>query len=190
MFLSSTNFESGKYKISQNSYTTDDLTTYISKYESRYLIKLLGSDLYDLFIDSLISNIPTNVYLTLYSAFHADNLNSSMVWFPIGGGKPDYSDATNCNLPKIIISEGILEMLKGFIFFEYTRDQSIKNTIAGNVQEDNENSKAVSQLQAGIKEKYNEAVSTYQAIQWYISQHMDDYPDFNGVSISEIPDYA
>ena len=63
----------------------------------------------------------------------------------------------------------------------------MKNTPNGNVQPENENAILLSHLKSGISEKYNEAVQTYEAIQWYIRQHLDDYPTFNGIKIDRQP---
>jgi len=194
MFVLTTDFATGKYRISQNPDDTTALTAYIAKYEPDYLINLLGASLYTTFVADLTGGtaLPflTAKYNTLYQPFAQDNLNVSNVFYPIGGGYPDLSDATDSNFEQIIISKGIKEMLKGFIFFEWTRDQAIENTPIGNVEQQGESSSKVKALQAGIKEKFNEAVKTYQAIQWYINQNRSEYSTFNGVPMSIIPDFA
>lgn len=185
-FLTYSDFATGKYRISMTTDTQTSVTSYITKYEKRYLQNLLGIELYNLFMASLVSNVPTGVYLTIYNEFAEDNDNSGFTFQRLDGTILESVEGGSKAGP-IVRSEGIKEMLKGFIFFEFTRDQGVKNTPNGNVQAENENAIFVSQNEAFIKGRYNEAVDTYQAIQWYIGQHLDDYPTFNGIVASHIP---
>lgn len=164
MFLVNTDF-TGYHKISTNNFTQAELTSYITKYESVYLKELMGVALYNLFVASISSGLPTGVYLTIYNAFSEDSESCSN---------------------KILISDGMKEMLKGFVFFEYTRNQPIENTTVGNVKNVNENSEVVNGWKAGITEKYNRAIDTYKAIQSYIEENLTDYPTYNGVEKEKI----
>jgi hypothetical protein len=170
-----------KYKLAVNNFTTTDLQAYITKYEKRYLQDLLGIDLYNLFIASYSSGLPTGIYLTLYNDFAFDNATFGYGFTPLGS---DVTIIEGNNTQKIIRSEGIKEMLKGFIFWEYSRKQKVKNTTTGNVEETNENSNSLSSLRAFIDANYNEAITSYNAIQEYIRQNLSVYPDFNGLSKS------
>lgn len=193
MFITATDFNSGKYRISQNPEDIASLNLYITKYEKQYLVNLLGATLYGLFVADLTAGVlpfQTAIYNNLYQPFDEDNLNSSNIFYPVGSFEPDFEDAIDSNFGQIVTSEGIKEMLKGFLFFEFTRDQPFENTPTGNVEQQIENGVKVKALQAGIKEKFNEAVRTYQAIQWYINQNSSSYPDYNGVKMGIIPDFA
>lgn len=164
-------FNTGKYKIAQDNFSQATLTAYITKFEKRYLQDLMGIELYNLFVADLVANIPqTQRFEDIYNEFAEDDdgLVSGLSGMASSGNK-------------IVRSEGIKEMLKGFIFFEYNRDLPVKNTMTGNVQEDNENSKVLTSLKAGITEKYNEAIATYKAIQWKLEDESATYPEYNGV---------
>ena len=164
-------FNSGKYKIAQDNFSQATLTAYITKFEKRYLQDLMGIELYNLFAADLVANVPqTQRFEDIYNEFAEDDdgLVSGLSGMASSGNK-------------IVRSEGIKEMLKGFIFFEYNRDLPVKNTMTGNVQEDNENSKVLTSLKAGITEKYNEAIATYKAIQWKLEDESATYPEYNGV---------
>ena len=62
----------------------------------------------------------------------------------------------------------MLEMLKGFIYFEYSKDAFMQQTTYGGVQQTAENSKVLNSLQTMIYARYNEAIRTYRAIQDYV----------------------
>lgn len=162
-FLTTADFSTGKYKIAQDNYSNVNLAAYIAKYEPIYLRQLFGSALYTLFVSDLSSNVPQSARFTaVFNAFSED----------------DDEAAENT----IIVSEGIREMLKGFVFFEYNRDLPVKNTVTGNVTEGAENSNQLNSLKSGIVEKYNAAVTTYQAIQWKMDEAPETYPEYNGVA--------
>ena len=67
----------------------------------------------------------------------------------------------------MIESRGILDMLKGFIYFEYAKDLMNQQTPFGNVQQTTENSK-VRTLQTMMFARYNESITTYQNIRNFI----------------------
>ena len=79
----------GEYNISKNCY--DQLDFFIEKYENYYLVRLLGAELYTLFIADLTVTNPqipqTSRFLNIFNLFNIDD--------------------NNC----IVISEGIREML-------------------------------------------------------------------------------
>ena len=68
----------------------------------------------------------------------------------------------------MLISEGIKEMLKGFIYFEYAKDLSNQMTPYGNVKPTAENSEVVSTLFSMMYTRYNEAINSYRSIQRYL----------------------
>jgi hypothetical protein len=148
MFLTPSDF-TGKYELHKGMYDTTKLQTYINKYETRYLRHLLGVDLYNQFIGDLTSGanpVPKSPNFTkIFNAF-----------------------AEDVNMYSMIESDGMLEMLKGFIYFEYSKDGFMQQTTYGGVQQTAENSKVLTSLQSMIYARYNEAIRTYQAIQDYI----------------------
>ena len=151
MFLTVQDF-TGKYQLSTGMYDVTKLQDYIDKYEKRYLIELFGAKLYDEFISDLdIQNVPQSP-------------NFQFVFNPF---------YENITLRQLIISEGIIEMLKGFVYFEYSKDLINQMTPYGNVRPISENSEPVSTLYSMIYTRYNEAIKTYKAIQTYIQINMN-----------------
>jgi hypothetical protein len=151
MFLTVQDF-TGKYQLSTGMYDVTKLQDYIDKYEKRYLIELFGAKLYDEFISDLdVANVPESPnFLKVFDPFYE-----------------------NVTLRQLIISEGILEMLKGFVYFEYSKDLINQMTPYGNVRPISENSEPVSTLYSMIYARYNEAIKSYKAIQLYIQINMN-----------------
>ena len=70
--LALTDFESGEYTIPQDCYS--DIQPYLDKYEKKYLIELLGCDLYALFIADLVAGVPqTQIYIDIFNEICEDN---------------------------------------------------------------------------------------------------------------------
>jgi hypothetical protein len=148
----------GKFAIAKNNFS--ELEAYISRYERTYITDLLGADLATLFIADLSSRVPqTDIYLSIFNAFRMDE--------------------ETC----IVQSWGMKDMLLGFIWWEYMRDLPLRSTDSGIVSNVTENSVVVS-AEDMMNQKYNEAVKSYKAIQWYIDENSESYPDFNGYSKS------
>ena len=128
-------------------YDQGKIQAYIDKYEKRYLIELLGPDLYDQLVADSTGGIPQSPNLLfIYNPFHVTISPLSM-----------------------LISEGIVEMLLGFIYFEYSKDLVNQMTPYGNVKSLAENSTVTAGNSTLIYNRYNEAVRTYRAIQMYIA---------------------
>lgn len=159
MFLTPSDF-TGKYELSQGMYNTPKMLDYIEKYEKRYLLDLLGAELYKLLeLDSIGPAAPTEPrFLEIFNP----------LMFDYG--------------VNIYESNGFLEMLKGFIYFEFLRDTISQATINGNVRPLGENSAENSTIYSTMWIRYNEGVKTYQAIQKYIFLNPEnyDYGTFNG----------
>ena len=163
-------FKAGKCAISTNMYTLKDLNDYIIRNESKYLQELLGVDLYELFIADLQNGVPQDPkFVKIFNPF-AFNDHSKTVMF-----------AGYLKESHLVRSEGMTEMLRAFIYSEYTKEQNFKNTISGNTQDEVEVATLQSAMNNGLQEKYNNAVSNYDAIQTYICRHIDDYPEFCGI---------
>lgn len=149
----------GIYAISQNSNSTAVLQSYIDKFETLYIYDLLGKALGDLFladINPAYSNPATAKFLAIYNSLSIDFSNNE------------------------VRSNGIKEMLLGFIYFEYVRKNTVKNTLVGNLIAQNEVSQQADWNSTNIYQNYNEAVRTYNSIQIYIEENKGDYPEFNG----------
>lgn len=150
----------GEYAITMNAFSGTHLQSFIDKYELIYLRDLLGIDLSDALYTDITTpfTAPSNViYSKIFNKLAYDK---------------DYRQ---------IVSNGIKEMLVGFMFFEYTRFQQIQNTITGNIQANNEVSTPASWGQTSVYNNYNKAIDTYRSIQYYVCENTTDYPLFNGI---------
>ena len=157
MAITLTSDYKGQYKIPSNCYT--ELSTYITKYERLYLLDLLGAELYDLFIADLDGSTPqvpqTARFISLFDAFNVDE--------------------SLC----IVSSEGIKKMLIQFIYFEYMRDSSFKQTVSGVTNIKSQVATVEPYKGWNLEQAYNEGVCNYNAIQWYICDNSTVYPEEN-----------
>ena len=147
----------GKYRINQND--CSDLQKYIDKFESEYLQELLGCDLYELFKTDfeITGTAPTDaIYTKIFDEF--------------------CQDESLC----IIRSQGMKEMLIGFIYYEFVKDAPYKAGDNGAVMNAVEVSTHAGTNEHDIYTRYNIAVETHKAIQWCICENSADYPTFNG----------
>lgn len=149
----------GKYELTLTQYNTDLIDSYIERYEKQYLIKLLGGSLYDLFIADITNHVPTTAkYLAIFNPLYVDLFCGTLV------------------------SNGIKEMLIGFIYYHYTLDAQQQQTSVGVVAPKGENSDNIS-MNSIIQNRFNENVESFKAIQSYIQTNSNDYPTFNGSEI-------
>lgn len=155
VLITSSNFV-GKFAIPQNSFSS--LDAFINASEETYLVELLGANLYNSFKSNLTNKVPvaTN-YLAIYNPFFEDFQE------------------------KICKSKGMVEMLCGFIYFDYMRNIKFKATTQGitTMVSDTGEKSAYGNLYVLL----NEATETYIAIQNYIQfVHPELYTsvEFNG----------
>lgn len=161
MFLDLDDF-TGKYELHRGMYDQAKLLEYIQIYEEQYLIDLLGASLYDEFISDLDNNnYPESPnFQQIFDPFHLDNTSNGFL--------TSYNTYNN-----VIVSQGILEMLKGFIYFEYVKDTANQITALGQVIPQGENSLTATTLYNMMYTRYWEALKTYRAIQWYIYKNQN-----------------
>lgn len=153
-------FDTGKSKINYNTYQQSDLEAYIDRYEREYLIDLLGVTTYNAFIADLSGGVPVSAnFLAIFNPI-ADEIN-------------DMNVATR----------GMKEMLKGFIYFHWVRDNMVQQTTVGSKQTQSENAANISGTSALIQARFNDSVDDYLSIQYFIENNEDDYPDYNGKQI-------
>jgi hypothetical protein len=152
-------FGKGKYELHKGMYEQQKINGYIDKYERIYLVQLLGVDTYNAFVADLVAGVPQSPqWLAIYNAF--------------------VYDEQYCG---VVISDGMVEMVKGFIYFEYLKDQINQTWVSGVVSPSGENSTNVSTLNQQIYTRYNDAVRIYKAIQQYICDNSGTYPNYNGI---------
>lgn len=154
----------GKYSITQNGFTTPKLQAFIDNFEKVYLYDMLGVTLGDL----LYNDIASGTFLPPVTAIYADLFN------PIYENTGYYRDLWR--------SAGIKDMITGFIYWEFVRDQSVINTITGPVNQQNEVSNRVDWNTTSIYDNYNSSVRSYCVIQNYCWTNIGDYPDYAGIT--------
>ena len=155
--VSSTDFIN-KYELSTGMYSTNKLDDYIARYQERYLVHLLGAELYLEFISDLDANVPRSPnFKQIFEPFNED----VSAW----GGSYFYPYRLN----QILESDGIKEMLLGFTYWEYARDLLNQQTPYGGVKQRAENSVVVDTPHSLMWERYNLAIKSYRAIQEWIN---------------------
>ena len=167
----------GTVTITKNKYDQADLQDYLDELEPLYLKDLLGCELYELFIADLDGDgVPqTERFTKIYDAFCYD-LNN--IWYPYGWNKLHYNYYI---LNQQNRSRGIIAMLKGFMFFEYTRDQAKLNSSIGTSTSDGVASTLRTALNTSAVKNYNKALVDYWNIQYYICKNSEIYPEYEGV---------
>lgn len=156
MILSIQDF-TGKYQVSHGMYDQAKLQDYINRYEPRYLKELFGVTLYNDFQSDLLNNVPRSPnFLILFNPLSED-MGYNFYYF-----NGIYEGVNQ------IDSEGIKEMLKGFIYFEYVKDLSNQITPIGLVKPENENSTVANTLFSMMYTRYNEAIRSYNSIRDFI----------------------
>lgn len=155
--LSISDFESGLNKVNYNSYQSSNLQWYIDKYERHYLLVLLGVDLYDLFIADLSGGVPTSaIYTSIFEPIQVQIDDDNLV------------------------NRGMKEMLTGFIYFHYVRDNMTLQATTGSKKVEGDNTRNITAISANIGLRFNDSVDDYHVIQEYIERNDSDYPDYNG----------
>ena len=134
----------------------DKIESYIAIYEESYLRELLGVNLFNSYKADVVSHLPfTASYLTITNPLYIEQSGYS------------------------IVSNGIKDMLLGFIFFEYVRDNKIKQSMSGSVVNgvDSSNNDFTQEF---LFQRYNESIDIYKNIQLYIELNKATYPTYNG----------
>lgn len=159
MFITVQDFKVGKYQLSTGMYDIANLQDYITRYEEKYLVELLGAELFEEFKADVILGGGTPTEQRFIDIFEPFNLDLNL---------------------RLVISGGMIEMLTGFIYFEYIKDSIDQITPLGNVIPEGENSTRSTTLYSTMFNRYNEAARSYKAIQARIHQHLSDYCGYNG----------
>ena len=154
-------FDEGKYVINDNDITRQDLKEYIDDYELKFIYQLLGIELGDLFIADLDPETKTPTTTRFFKIFN-----------------PLYFKSQSCD--RITQSKGMIDVLKGFVYTEFVKEQNFKNNFNGNSQNLFESGTNLPAYKNGVIVKFNQALDSYNAIQEYICENQDDYPEFDG----------
>lgn len=145
----------GKWKLAKSD--SDDLDLYIEEYEEKFLIELLGKELFDLFKSDV--NVPNKqpnsaIYLSIFNPF-SEKINGC-----------------------VVTSDGMNKMLRYLVYVQYVRDNATKQTMNGAVNQQTEvSTRSDNTYLYGYQ---NTGVKSYRAIQFYILDNKDVYPTFYG----------
>jgi hypothetical protein len=170
----------GQFKLPKDKYSIVDLQSYLDKYEVLYLQNLLGCEMYELFkTNYLLGPPPTDPrFLDIWNPFCKDlSLGGSCGYY----NGYDFYDEINC--PKQLISQGIKEMLLGFIYWEFVGDIGVKVDIGGIYKNEQANGSLATFEQSKLYKNYNQSNDTYCAIQYCICLNPNsyDYSKYNGI---------
>jgi len=149
----------GKYSISAGIKITQ-LTDLLNKVEERILRELMGNAMYVDFIADLSGGVPVSPeFVTIFNPLLLDNPRTF----------ENYSN-------------GMRDMVKGFVWYDWNNDTESSPSTQGQKKVSSSNSKNIPNNSFQMNRMYNESIGTYKAIQDYIKQNLDIYPDFKGVS--------
>lgn len=147
----------GKFAITRSfSEGGNKIQEYIDYYEPYYMNNLFGAALCVLFLEGIEAE--EEKYVVLYDAFAYD------------------SDT----LREPVTSEGVEVMLKCLIYAHYMREDLGVATSNGKVILKPEGGENASDAFDSSFAFYNEGILTYQAIQQYMKDYREDYPEFKG----------
>lgn len=161
--ISTSDFASGEYAIATDVYSIDNLEAFITANETNILYKMLGVDLCALFLANLDGGTPTDQrFLELFNSW--------------------WKQINDVNVQ----SKGIKDLLIKHIYFLFVRKQSEENTLNGQTQSQGSISQPSKMLYMSLTLTYNDAIKTSNAIQTYIEDNLDTYPEYNGETLEFI----
>ena len=176
--LTTSDFNSGYHKLSINKY--GDLAEYITKFEDRYMCRMLGEELYSLYLADLDpACVPqSSRFLEIFNSFCKEVNNLGWCCYH------NYPTRDCCT--ELLESEGIKEMQKGFVYWEYIINQPNQQSPVGPVKKLGANSEALDNTENAhlARSRWNRAVETFDAIQKYICNNLDVYPEFKGFPLA------
>jgi len=143
------------------------LEEYLALVECEYLTKLFGVELYELFLADLDpQGLPqTQRFIDIYIKFSIQPEDCNY-------GNPIYT------------SMGLIEMLKGIVYFLYVRGSFTKLTNNGPKLTDSENSVNIRHNEHDIFTWFNMSVEYWCAIQYRMrTESPDVYPEFRGLGL-------
>jgi hypothetical protein len=143
----------GTYEVPQT--MNSKLDSYIARYETLYLKKILGVDLFTLFEADITNYVPTTpIYEAIFEPLSVDYICDTYY------------------------SEGLKSVLLNMITWDFCKDFPKVNSQVGQVVNSNENS-IITDF-SRLYKIYNDSVESIQAIQVYIYLNKENYPDFKG----------
>lgn len=156
-------FETGWFTTPLQTKQETALQEVIDDVECEYLVKLLGVELYELFMADLDpQGVPqTQKYIDIYDKFQIQ--------------------VDDCGANTIYQSLGMKKMLKAIVYYLYQRDQYTRATDNGPKKTRSENSEAARKVEHDIFSRWNRAVRWWYAIQYRMkTENPDDYTEYEG----------
>lgn len=177
----------GFFKIAQDPQSLAILTSYIERYEKQYLIELFGYDLYVLFEEDLTDSEPiepqTERFTVVFEELNYEGSAEPMFYRRgFTGHKNCFCDDNKTEVEPTL-SRGIVDMLLGFIFYEFVKEYDIQVSQTGLVINANENSTPLpGALHTHyVESRYNQSVNSYKVIRRYMMANSTTYPEYKGV---------
>lgn len=141
------------------------LQAYIDKYEKKYLNQLMGKTLCDLFVADISNYAPQAArFIAIYNAF------------------------TQLYGSETLESEGMKELLLSLIYYHYITGTDFNPTQsggAGNVADAARMAGHENNARIGER-KYNNAIATWEAIQYKMSSDAATYPEYVGQKLEPV----
>jgi hypothetical protein len=180
-FIKLEDFSEGRFYIAYNSELCQDiknLQSYIDTVEHDILRNLFGSkEMVEDFIAKFDSTSGT--FLDISNSTCGLNQDEPCVYEPY---QKIYDEliidcgCTTCHCKKDI-NDGLVDILKGFVFFYYMRDYSNKlRSLKGIVNKNSDSSEDVSINEYGLITYYNNSIDDYNVIGKYLRANKNDYP--------------
>lgn len=155
--LQTTDF-TGFHKLAGSIENDTLLQSYIDKYEKSYINKVFGIALGKLIVADILANdgiVPLDPnYLKVWNSFEE-----------VGDDDAQY------------VSEGMSEILKSCIFWHYIVETTTQHTQAG-VTGPGIDTQARAASGRYAENRWNNMLSSWEAIQCFISENDTDYPDY------------
>ena len=154
-FIQASDFKTdNRYSITVNIEQGQALQDYVDTCESTSLRDLLGDRLYN----ALIADLDVN------------NDPQSEKWIDFVNGVT-YTPVDDLDLDVIYL--GIIEMLKGFCYFDYSRDNQTRHTGIGvrKLRGENSEQPGQGQMPMVLISKYNRAIDLYHAAQCFLFEY-------------------
>ena len=154
----------GSADIQQGTFTTPGFDSIRDEFTDEYIYKLLGVTLGELFLADLdVNGVPqTAPYTTIYEPIKQD-LNNGQVLY----------------------SKGIKYYITQIIWYYYVRNNNLEVSLSGNNNSLSENSS--NDVDPSVLTKnFNKAITTGEAIQYYINDNSSTFPDYNGQHLDRL----
>lgn len=165
-FIESSDF-AGKYKLSQDTANQTITTRVIGEMRDGLIRRVFGSIMGNEIIAYLDTTTPpvNTEFDNVINPFSEDLTNSCC--FHEGNS--------------MIESIGLKNVLIGFIYYQRACDMRLQmQSVGGETRPKTENTTNDMLPESKMIQRYNDSVNSVWAIQKYICEHKEDYPDYNG----------